>query len=51
MNLSLERKIAVGFGAALLVLLLVTIGAWWNVARFQGTHSLVEHAREVLSLI
>ena len=49
MKLSLERKIAVGFGAALVVLLLVTAAAWWNVARFRSTHYWVEHTREVLS--
>jgi PAS domain S-box-containing protein len=48
-KLSLERKIAFGFGAAVLVLLLVTGAAWWNVSRFQSTHFWVEHTREVLS--
>ena len=49
MKLSLERKIAFGLGAALVVLLLVTAAAWWNVARFKSTHFWVEHTREVLS--
>jgi PAS domain S-box-containing protein len=48
-KLSLERKIALGFGAALFVLLLVTAAAWWNVAQFQGTHYWVERTREGLS--
>lgn len=48
MKLSLERKIALGFGTALFVLLLVTIAAWWNVVRFQNTQNWVEHTREVL---
>lgn len=45
----LERKIFLGFGAALLVLALVTAAAWWNVARFTGTQYWVEHTRDVLS--
>lgn len=48
-KLSLERKIALGFGSAIFVLLLVTTAAWWNVARFRGTQFWVERSREVLS--
>jgi PAS domain S-box-containing protein len=48
-KLSLERKIVLGFAAALGVLLIATIAAWWNVARFRSTHYWVEHTREVLS--
>jgi PAS domain S-box-containing protein len=48
-KLSLERKIALGFGIALFVSLLVTGVAWWNVARFRSTHYWVEHTREILS--
>ena len=51
MKLSLERKIILGFSATLLVLLLVTAAAWWNAARFRGTHYWVEHTREVLSCL
>lgn len=49
MTLSLERKIALGFGSAVFVLLLVTAAAWWNVVRLRSTYSWVEHSREVLS--
>ena len=49
LKLSLERRLALGFGAAGLVLIVVTAAACWNVARFQGTHFWVEHSREVLS--
>jgi PAS domain S-box-containing protein len=50
-KLSLERKIVLGFAAALVVLLLVTAAAWWNVARFRSTQYWVNHNREVLSRI
>jgi PAS domain S-box-containing protein len=48
-KLSLERKIALGFGTALFVSLLVTGAAWWNVARFRSTHYWIDHTREILS--
>ena len=47
----LERKIVLGFAAALTVLLLVTTTAWWNVARFKDTQRWVGHTREALSRI
>src|SRR4051794_23146430 len=46
---SLQRNLTFGFGAAGVVLILVTAAACWNMARFQGTHHWVEHTREVLS--
>lgn len=49
MKLSLERKIVLGFTAAVAVLTLVTIAAWWNMVRFKGTLYWVEHTREVIS--
>lgn len=51
MKLSLERKISLGFGAALFVLLMIIGSVWWTVARFQSTHHWVEHTREVLSTL
>jgi PAS domain S-box-containing protein len=48
-KLTLERKIILGFSATLVVLFLVTAAAWWNAARFRGTHFWVEHTREILS--
>ena len=48
MNLSLERKIAIGLGVAWVVLALVTAAAWWNTARFKSTHYWVGHTREVI---
>jgi len=48
-KLTLERKIALGFGACLLVLFLVAVAAWWSVARFNRTQRWVNHTRDVLS--
>lgn len=46
--LTLERKIGLGFGAALIVLIASAIAAWWTVDRFSGTHQWVNHTREIL---
>ena len=47
-RISLERKIFLGFAAAVLVLLGVGSFAWWNAARFSATFRLVDHTHEVL---
>ena len=48
MKVSLERKIAFGFGAAALVLALVAIAAVWNVQWMQSTFFWVDHTRSAL---
>jgi PAS domain S-box-containing protein len=48
LKLSLERNLALVFGAAAGMLLLLSVLTWWNIARFQDTRSWVEHTREVL---
>lgn len=48
MNSSLEKKIAIGFAVASLVLLLVATTAGWNGQRFHGTFERVEHTHRVL---
>jgi PAS domain S-box-containing protein len=48
-KLSLERKVTLGFAAALIVLVLVSIAAWWNVARFRSTLYWVDRARQALN--
>jgi PAS domain S-box-containing protein len=48
-NLSLEKKIAAGFGVALLILLFVAGSAAWNANRFEATFQRVDHAQKVIS--
>ncbi len=47
MNRPLERKITLGFGAAIAALLLIGAAAWWSAARFKGTVYWVNHTQEV----
>ena len=51
MKLSLERKIAAGLGAAVLVLVLVAAGAWWGGIRVQDTPEWSQRAPAVLRWI
>ncbi len=44
MKLSLERKIFLGFGSALLVLLLVTAAAAWEITRFRDAYVWVKQS-------
>ena len=44
---SLERKIALGFVAAVFVLLLVTGATVWNATRFRGSYSWIKQTYEV----
>jgi PAS domain S-box-containing protein len=44
---SLQRKIAIGFGATVLVLLLVTCAAAWNASRFRSSYSWIKQTYEV----
>ena len=48
MKLSIEKKIAINFGAALAVLLLIAAGAAWNAHRFAATFASVDHTHQVL---
>ncbi len=48
MNVSIEKKIAAGFGVAVLVLLLVAGAAAWNASRFDDTFRSVAHTHEIL---
>jgi PAS domain S-box-containing protein len=47
-NVSIEKKIAAGFGVAVLVLLFVAGAAAWNANRFDDTFRGVDHTHEVL---
>src|SRR4051812_12119270 len=47
MKISVERKIALGFGAALIVLLSVTAASVWNAARFRGSYDWMRETYEV----
>lgn len=49
MTHSLERRIVLGFGAAIGVLLLVMSAAWWNAAQFSGTQYWVDRTRQLLA--
>jgi PAS domain S-box-containing protein len=49
MPLTLERKITIGFGVALVAILLMAGGTWWSVARTQATFARVSHTHQVLS--
>ncbi len=49
MNSSLEKKIAIGFAAAALVLILIAATAGWNAQRFQGTFERVEQTHRILN--
>ena len=44
---SLQRKIALGFGSAVFVLLLVTAATAWNAARFRDSYSWIKQTYEV----
>jgi PAS domain S-box-containing protein len=48
-KLSLERKLTLGFGGALIVLLLVSFSASINARRLTESHLLVDHTHEVLN--
>jgi PAS domain S-box-containing protein len=48
-NVSLEKRLVLGFGAALLLVLLVTAAAWWNLSRFRSTYRWINHTHEVIS--
>jgi PAS domain S-box-containing protein len=48
-NVSIQKKIAAGFGVAVLVLLLVAGAAAWNANRFDDTFRRVDHTHEVVS--
>jgi len=48
-KLSVERKIVVTFGAALLLLVMIAIGAAWNALRFDATFDRVDHTYRVLA--
>lgn len=50
-KLSVEKKILLNFGAALVLLLLIAVGAAWNASRFDSTLSLVDHTHGVLANI
>lgn len=47
MNVSIQKKIAAGFGVAVLVLLLVAAAAAWNASRFDDTFQRVDRTYEV----
>lgn len=49
MKISIERKIAAGFGVAAVVLLLIAGAAWWNASRFESLFKEVDHTHEVLA--
>ncbi|HVS51275.1 MAG TPA: CHASE3 domain-containing protein [Opitutaceae bacterium] len=51
MSLSLERRTFLGFGFAVLALLLTGGAAWWSAARYRETFLRVDHTREVLNRI
>ncbi|MBA4135839.1 MAG: hypothetical protein C0518_00820 [Opitutus sp.] len=51
MQLSLERQVAAGFAAAVLVLLLIGAAAWWSIVRFERAFSSVDHAHQVLNIL
>jgi PAS domain S-box-containing protein len=48
-TLSIERKVSLGFAAALAVLLLVGVAAWRNAVISSDTFRLVDHTRQVLT--
>lgn len=48
MKVSTQSKIAAGFGAAILVFVLITCAAIWNAVRFEETFRSVNHTHEVL---
>jgi PAS domain S-box-containing protein len=47
-TVSIERKIQLSFGAALVVMIFAGASAWWNLQRFGGTFLLVDHTHQVL---
>jgi PAS domain S-box-containing protein len=48
-NVSIQTKIAAGFGVAVLVLLFVAGSAAWNANRFDATFQQVDHTHDVVS--
>ncbi|HTO02964.1 MAG TPA: hypothetical protein VL069_04645, partial [Opitutus sp.] len=48
MNVSIQKKIAAGFGVAVLVLLLVAGAAAWNANRFDETFKQVDRTYELV---
>lgn len=48
MKVSLEGKISIFFGTAVLVLLAIGVAGWWNAARFDSTFRRVDHTHKVL---
>jgi PAS domain S-box-containing protein len=48
-NVSIQKKIAAGFGVAVLVLLLVAGSAAWNANRFDDTFQRVDHTHNVVA--
>lgn len=48
MNVTLERKITLGFATAVFALLLIGASAWFNAARFSAALQRVDHTHDVL---
>jgi PAS domain S-box-containing protein len=47
-RIALERKIALGLGAAVAAVLLATGASWWTVAGYRETHAWVGRTRDIL---
>lgn len=49
MKASIERNIKLGFGSAVVALILIGATAWWSATRYQSAFRWVEHTHQVLN--